>query len=96
MSRRRNNITGNKWHSSVSVPLDEEVAAQLDRAMIAFGLESRSETASLAVRAWLAASMEDATIHQMVQLALKQIRENEVNALVEFHKQRALQYGAAR
>lgn len=93
MSRRRNGL-GLETRMSVSVPLDEEMAAQLDQSMIAFGLNSRKEVLALAVRAWLAANMENATIHYAVQLALKEVRENEYAALAEFYKKRAQEFTA--
>lgn len=73
----------------VRITLDEDTAAMLDRAMIAFGLEDRAETAKMAVRAWCAALMEDATVHQMCQLAVTQIRENEFAALKKFYADRS-------
>lgn len=93
MSRRRTGGgIGFNRHSSVSVPLDPEMAAQLDQAMIAFGLNSRQEVTSLALRAWLAANMENATIHYAVQLALKEAREHEFASLADYYKKRAMEF----
>lgn len=89
---RKNNV--NRW-KSVSIPLTEEDAAQLDRAMISFGLESRSEVAAMALHAWLAASMENATIHEMCRMAVEQIRKNEFEALAQHYRQRAKEMGFA-
>lgn len=94
MARRRRESGMMKRYMTVTVPLDEELAAHLDRAAIAFGLESRQQMATMAVRAWLAASLENETIHQAVQLALKQAREHEFAALAAYYRDRAAQFGA--
>lgn len=80
-------------YRSVSVPLDDEMAAALDRAMVSFGVESRSQMAGVALGAWLAAVPENATIHEMVQLALEQMRKNEFQALAEYYSKRARDFG---
>lgn len=80
-------------YKSVTIALDEEMAAQLDRAMIAFGLDSRQQVGTIAVGAWLAAVMEDATIHQMCQQAVDQVRKNEFQALADYYAKRAQEYG---
>lgn len=76
-------------HTQVTVPLDAELAAELDRTMISFGLESRAQTAQMAIRAWVAAMMEDTTMHVMCQQAVEQVRKNEFSALAEFYEKRA-------
>lgn len=91
MSRKHQN-NGNRW-KSVSIPLTEETAAQLDRAMISFGLESRQQVAAMAVEAWLAFSMENATIHAMCQMAVEQSRKNEFQALADHYAKRAKEMG---
>jgi hypothetical protein len=92
MSRNRDNKGNQRW-KSVSIPLDEETAAQLDQAMLSFGLESRGQVAAMAVQAWLAAVLENATIHAMCQQAVEQIRKNEFGALSEFYMRRAKEMG---
>jgi hypothetical protein len=94
VSRRNRNLNdrGEPRYKFVRINLDEETAMLLDRAMIAFGLENRTETALMAVRAWLAAVVEDATISQMCELAVAQVRRNEFEALREFYEKRAKEY----
>lgn len=91
MSRRNNNGQQPR-HTSVTVPLDAELAADLDRTMIAFGLESRPLTAQMAIRAWLAAVMEDSTMQIMCHQAVELVRKNEFAALAEFYDKRAKDY----
>lgn len=76
-------------YKSVTIRLDEDLAMMLDRAMISFGLDNRGQTLEMAVRAWLAAVLEDATVHQMCQMAVTQIRENEYAALRKFYADRS-------
>lgn len=92
---RRDDGLGPKRFTHVNVPLDEELAAHLDRAQIAFGLESRQQVATMAVRAWLAANMENETIHRAVQIALKQAREHEFKALADYYQARAREFAMA-
>jgi metal-responsive CopG/Arc/MetJ family transcriptional regulator len=80
-------------YKSVSIPLDEEQAAQLDRAMVSFGLDSRSQVAALAVQAWCAAVLENATIHGMVQMAVEQARRNFYGSLGNFLQNQAKEMG---
>lgn len=89
---RRGHAGGQPKYSSVTVPLDEELAAALDQTMIHFGLENRAQTARMALAAWVAAMMEDTTIHLMCQQAVEQIRKNEFSALAEFFEKRAREY----
>lgn len=93
MSRGRNNNGNGPKHSSVTVPLDEELAAALDRTMIAFGLENRQQTARMALAAWVSAVMEDSTVQLMCQQAVEQVRKNEFEALAEFYDRRRKEYG---
>lgn len=79
-------------HTTVTIALDPDVAAALDHTMIAFGLESRSQTAQMAVRAWLSAMMDNATMHIMCQQALEQVRKNEFAALADYYSKRAQEY----
>lgn len=92
MSRRHKPGDPARW-KSVSIPLDEETAAQLDRAMLSFGLDSRGQVAAMAIQAWLAAVLENATIHAMCQQAVEQIRKNEFQALADHYAKRAKEMG---
>jgi metal-responsive CopG/Arc/MetJ family transcriptional regulator len=77
----------------VTIQLDEEQAAQLDRSMISFGLESRSQVVMLALQSWQAAVMENATIHGMVQMAVEQARRNFYGSLGNFLQNQAKEMG---
>lgn len=92
MSRKNQGNNGGRW-KSVSIPLTEEAAAQLDRAMLSFGLESRQQVAAMAVEAWLAFSMENATVHLMCQQAVEQIRKSTFQGLADHFAKQAKEMG---
>ncbi len=80
-------------YKSVTVRLDDEMAAQLDRAMISFGLESRQQVAELAVGAWLGAFAENTTMQELARMTVEQVMKGEYKALGEFYARRAKEMG---
>jgi hypothetical protein len=78
-----------KWHKTITVPLDEELAYQVEQTMISYGLDSRGQAAAALIRAGASAISGDAFLHAVLDDAMRQFRENEARALSDFYEQRA-------
>lgn len=78
-----------KPYKSVNVPLDEDLAYQLEQTMIAFGLDDRRTAAAALMRAGASALSGDAFLSTVLDSELKRFRENESDALATFFEERA-------
>lgn len=78
-----------KSYKSITVPLDEELAYQVEQTMISYGLESRGQAAAALIRAGASAISGDAFLHSVLDDAMRQFRDNEATALADFYEQRS-------
>jgi hypothetical protein len=78
-----------KPYKSVTIPLDEELAYQVEQVMIAYGLDSRGQAAAALVRAGASAVAGDAFMASVLTDQLREFREGEAAALAKFYEERA-------
>jgi len=89
MSRRSNKSATTR---TVSVHLEPDIAQALEQTMISFGLENKSETVIMMMRAFLSAVPENTTVFEVCQQSVREIRKAEFTALAEFYEARARMY----
>jgi hypothetical protein len=78
-----------KAYKSVTIPLDEELAYQVEQVMISYGLDSKGQAAAALLRAGISATAGDAFLHSVLDDLMKQFRDNEAKALSDFYEQRS-------
>lgn len=83
-----------KGNRTLTIGLDDELSAAVDRTMIAFGLESRSGTGAMILRSWLSAEPEKTWSHELGMQSVRELRRGEIEALYQYYSKRASLYKA--
>lgn len=79
-------------NARIYVPLEPELAQQLDQWQLHFGFETRGLAAAAMMRAGISAVPLDSVVFAACMAAVRQFRDQEVHALVSFLEDRLRLY----
>lgn len=74
---------------TITVHMDPEIAQIVDQTLINFGLDNRSSTICMMVKAFSSMFPERTTVFEVAQQATREIRKAEFESLATYYEERA-------